>query len=69
MSPEEPIQIGSDRQLFVDAFWIAESSGVERRLHQPIRREAAIFHEHPWETGITAYNTVALDDLLGYCSQ
>jgi hypothetical protein len=62
MSPDAPVQISSDRQLFVDAFWIAESSGVERRLHQPIRREAAIFHEHPWETGITAYNTVALDD-------
>lgn len=61
MSLDAPVQIGSYRHLFVDAFWIAESTGVERRLHQPVRREAAIFTEHPWETGITAYNTVALD--------
>ena len=62
MNPESPVRIGTDRQLFVDDFWISESNGVERRLHQPVRREAAIFTEHPWETGITAYNTVALDD-------
>ena len=62
MNPDAPVQIGADRQLFVDDFWIAESVGVERRLHRPVRREAAIFAEHPCETGITAYNTVALDD-------
>ena len=34
--------IGTDRQLFVDEFWIAETSGVERHLHEPVRREIAI---------------------------
>ena len=33
MNPDAPVQIGTDRQLFVDDFWIAESTGAERRLH------------------------------------
>ena len=57
-----PVEIGTDRQLFVDGFWIAESTGVERRLHSPVRREAAISVEHPWESGITAYNTFVQDE-------
>ena len=56
-----PVEIGTDRQLFVDDFWMAESTGVERRLHSPVRREAAISPEFPWDSGITAYNTIVLD--------
>jgi len=37
-----PANIGTDRQLFVDEFWIDHASGVERRLHEPERREIAI---------------------------
>jgi hypothetical protein len=59
---DTPVTIGTDRQLFVDDYWIAESRGVERRLHPPVRREAAISAEHPWDSSITAYNTVVLDD-------
>ena len=55
------ISIGSDRQLFVDDFWIEDSSGVTRHLHQPVRQEAAIIPEQPWETEMSAYNTVEDD--------
>ena len=55
------ISIGSNRQLFVDDFWIEGSSGVTRHLHQPVRQEAAIIPENPWETKISSYNTVEED--------
>ena len=46
-----PIHISTDRQLFVDDFWIDEAQDVTRRLHEPVRRETVISAEHPWETG------------------
>ena len=50
-----PIHIGTDRQLFVDNFWIAEARGVTQRLHEPVRREVVISPEHPWERGGVSY--------------
>ena len=50
-----PIHIGTDRQLFVDNFWIAEMQGVTQRLHEPVRREVVISPEHPWERGGVSY--------------
>ena len=49
------MHIGTNRQLFVDEFWIAEANGVIRRLHEPVRREVAIAAEHPWERGGVSY--------------
>ena len=48
MNPDAPIQIGSDRQLFLDDFWMAETDGVVRRLHEPEMKERSIKSEHPW---------------------
>ena len=53
--------IGTDRQLFVDDFWMDETDGVVRRLHTPERREPAIWTEHPWEVRLSAYNLVFHD--------
>ena len=50
-----PIHIGTDRQLFVDDFWIDEAQDVTRRLHEPVRREIVISAEHPWERGGVSY--------------
>ena len=41
MSTETPVEIGEDRQLFVDDFWIADLTGVERVLHSPTRQSVA----------------------------
>ena len=49
------LRIGSDRQLFVDDHLIETMSRVRRRLHSPVRREAAIAAEHPWEKGGVSY--------------
>ena len=51
----EPIHINTNRQLFVDNFWIAEAKDVTRRLHEPVRREIVISAEHPWERGGVSY--------------
>ena len=53
-----PIHIGTDRQLFVDDFWIAEAQDVTRRLHEPVRREIGISAEHPWERGGVSYKDI-----------
>ena len=51
MSSDEPVQIGTDRKLFLDEFWTAASDGVVRRLHKPVRREAAIRSSTPGRPG------------------
>ena len=53
--------IGTERQLFVDDFWIAYSTGVERVLHQPVRREVVLHPDRPWEAGGLSYLTALCD--------
>ena len=55
MSNQTPAEIGSDRQLFVDDSWVADSTGVERVLHSPTRQSVALEPEHPWEVGGLSY--------------
>ncbi len=52
---DKSTRIGTNRQLFVDDFWIAELNGVTLRLHEPVRREVAIAADHPWEKGGVSY--------------
>ena len=61
MNPDVPLQIGADRQLFLDDFWTAKSNGVERRLHTPELKERAIRSEHPWEARLSAYHSAFHD--------
>ena len=61
MANNEPLNIGTDRQLFVDDFWIAESKDTTRVLHEPTRREPVIEKEYPWEQGTVGGATVAYD--------
>ena len=48
-SDSSPIEIGSNRQLFVDRHVIDKLTNARLVLHQPVRRELAIVNEHPWE--------------------
>ena len=54
-------RIGTDRQLLVDDYWIEDSRGVTRRLHEPMRRNTAIPADRPWERGGVSYMTVFAD--------
>ena len=46
---DTPVHIGTDRQLFVDDFWIDEARGTTRVLHQPTREAPAIEPDPPWD--------------------
>ena len=59
---DEPIIIGSRRELFVDRALIAHIDGrAELTLHQPTPREIAITFDQPWEGNASGYPTVFQD--------
>jgi len=55
------IDIGSQRELFVDDFLIDKLRDVRRRLHRPTPRDVAIVHDQPWEGNTCFYHTVFRD--------
>ena len=58
---DDVVDIGSRRELFVDATLIDKLDGVERKLHHPVPRETAITHDAPWEGAGSGYHTVIRD--------
>ena len=58
---DDVVDIGSRRELFVDATLIDKLDGVERKLHHPVPRETAITHDTPWEGAGSGYHTVIRD--------
>ena len=59
---QEPIDIGSRLELFVDDYIIDTLSGEARIiLHQPTPREVAIVHDEPWEGNASHYHSVFQD--------
>ena len=61
---QEPIQVGSVRQLFVDDLVIDERSGVELNLHQPTKHPGnpVLVADRPWEAkSVAIYGTVIYD--------
>ena len=62
LSANEPIDIGSRRELFVDSALIDQMNGqAELRLHHPTPREIAIQFDQPWEGNASGYPTVIQD--------
>lgn len=59
---DEPIEIGSRRELFVDDYLIEKMDGVELRLHHPVFREKVItYGDKPVEGNHSGYTTVFRD--------
>lgn len=59
---EEPVKLGSRRELFIDRSLIDQLSGkAELRLHHPTPKEIAITFEKPWEGNASGYATVFQD--------
>jgi hypothetical protein len=61
---QEPIKIGTRRELFVDGHLIDKLAGARRRLHHPVPREIAIVHDAPWEGAGSGYHSVIRDGAL-----
>ena len=60
-APGEVLQLGSQRELFVDHYLIARMGGVELRLHEPRREGVALKFDRAWEGGFSCYTTVIKD--------
>ncbi len=59
---QEPIDIGSRWELFVDDYLIDELSGGARQtLHHPTPQDVAIVHDEPWEGNATNYHSIFKD--------
>lgn len=56
-----PMELGTRCEMFVDDFLIAETHGVARKLHPPVRREIVLTTDQPWEGPTCAYFTVIQD--------
>lgn len=57
----EVVDIGSNRELFIDGHLIGALEGTEHRLHHPVAREAVLHYDAPWEGSFCGYNTL-IDD-------
>jgi hypothetical protein len=60
-SAGQVVQLGPQRELFVDRYLIASMDGVELRLHEPRREGVALKFDRPWEGGFSCYTTVIKD--------
>lgn len=60
---QNPIQIGSRRELFIDDYLIDRfTGGAQLRLHSPIPRDVALVTDKPWEGCVCNFNTVLNDN-------
>ena len=57
----EAVDIGSRRELFIDAYLIDKIQGARQRLHHPVPREIAIVHDAPWEGTGSGYHSIFHD--------
>ncbi len=58
---EEPIDIGSRRELFVDRHLIDRLDGARLALHRPVETDDVFVHDTPWEGNRTLYYTIFQD--------
>ena len=58
---DEPISLGTRRELFVDHFLIEKLEGVSLQLQQPQPAGIALKFDQPWEGQVSGYVTVIHD--------
>lgn len=58
---DEPIDIGSRRELFVDQHLIEQMDGMRLELHRPVPREISLVRNKSWEGNVSGYTTVFQD--------
>jgi hypothetical protein len=59
--PEQALDLGSRRELFVDDHLLAQLGGAELKLHRPVPREVVLTCDAPWEGNTSAYYTLFQD--------
>ena len=59
---EEPINVGSDKQLFLDELFFATSKDITLKIQPPRKTgEAILRREHPWESATLNWFNVVQD--------
>ncbi|MBC8876509.1 MAG: hypothetical protein H8E44_44340 [Planctomycetes bacterium] len=58
---DDPIEIGSRRELFVDDYLVGSLDGAKRVLHHPTPQEIVLTHDAPWEGSGSGYHSVFRD--------
>ena len=58
---ENVIDIGSNRELFVDHYLIDQLKDVELKLHEPRDEGTVLFFDNPWEGPFSGYCTIIKD--------
>jgi hypothetical protein len=58
---EDVINIGSNRELFVDHYLIDELKNVELKLNEPRDEGPVLFFDNPWEGQFSGYCTILKD--------
>ena len=59
---EDPVAIGSRRELFVDRLLIEKMEGTSLRMHAPQAAGVALKFDQPWEGRFSGYITVIHDE-------
>lgn len=58
---QAPLQLGSQRELFVDSYLIEILSDLEQRMHVPVNQGKVLDFDNPWEGNFSGYTTVIKD--------
>lgn len=56
-----PIQVGSDRQLFLDDLWFDSQDNVRLEMHPPVVQDVVLRADQPWENGGINLPNVVMD--------
>ena len=59
---QEPLDIGSRLELFVDDYLIDSMNGVRLRLHEPRSAGKALVFDKPWEGNTSSYVNIFQDE-------
>ena len=59
---DEPIRLGSERELFCDDYLVESMTNCELLVHHPVRENIAIENDAPWEGNGGGYWSVLYDD-------
>ena len=58
----EPLDLGSQRQLFLDDYIVERIDGLKRTMHQPAKRGAVIKPDQEWEVSLQTRCAPAWDE-------
>jgi hypothetical protein len=56
-----PVNIGDDRELFVDRYLIEKLNNITQELHTPVNEGTVLKFDNPWEGNFSGYSTIIKD--------